>query len=146
MTPTDYWKISTALTTVFGVITATLSVSTGAATAATRQVVQSSVSRTLLPGNQSNLELAQNFPNHCAEVVPPNGLYVRREPSVYSEAIGVVDYQSYLTTAEGGTETWLPISAPVKGYVWRAWVAPCHVVPEVPPVVPDAEAVPGVEF
>lgn len=139
MTPTNYWKRSTALTTVFGVITAILSVSTGAAAATTRQAVQSSTSGTLLPGNQGELELAQSFPNRCAAVVPPNGLYVRREPSVYSEAIGIVDYQSYLTTAEGGTETWVPISAPLKGYVWRAWVAPCHVVPEV-------EAVPGVEF
>jgi hypothetical protein len=146
MKPIDQWKNSTTLTTVFWAITAALSISAYAATGATRQAAQASALETLLPGEQNDLQLAQGFPNNCAEVVPPSGLYVRREPSVYSEAIGIVEYRSYLTTEEGGSDTWLPISAPLKGYVWRAWVAPCHVVPEVPPAVPEVEAVPGVEF
>lgn len=146
MKPIDLWKKSTTLTTVLGAITATLSFFAYAATGATRQAAQASALETLPLGNQNELQLAQSSPNHCAEVVPPSGLYVRQEPSVYSEAIGIVEYRSYLTTEAGGTEIWVPISAPIKGYVWRAWIAPCHVVPEVPPAVPEVEAVPRVEL
>lgn len=138
------WKKSTTLTTFFWAVTAALSVSAYANTAATRQATQSAALEALLPGDQRNLELAQS-PNNCAEVLPPNGLYVRREPTVYSEAIGVLNYNTRVAPQAGGTEEWLPISAPLQGYVWRAWIASCGVAPGVPPAIPGVEAAPGIE-
>lgn len=137
------WKKSTTLTTLFWAATAALSVSAYATTTATRQASQSTALEALLPGDQRNLELTQSS-NSCAEVVPPNGLYVRREPTVYSEAIGILEYRTNITAEAGGTEEWLPISAPVRGYVWRGWVAPCGAAPEMPPAAPEVEAIPRI--
>lgn len=137
MKPINRWKKSTTLTTVFWAITAALSVSAYAATAPTRQAAESVALETLLSNNQNELQLAQNVPNSCTEVIAPSGLYVRREPTVYSEAIGILNYSTNVIAEAGGTEEWLPISAPLKGYVWRDWVAPCYVPPEVPPVAPE---------
>lgn len=80
---------------------------------------------------QHKLQITQNLSDNCAEVVPSSGVYVRREPSVYSEAIGVVEYGSYVTIAGDRIGEWMPISAPVQGYVAAGWLTPCYVVPEV---------------
>lgn len=133
------WKKSITLTTFFWAVTAALSVSAYAATSATRQASQSGALEALLLSDQRHLELTQS--SSCAEVVPPNGLYVRREPTVYSEAIGILEYRTNITAEAGGTEEWLPISTPLKGYVWRGWVAPCSAALEMSPALPEVEAV-----
>jgi hypothetical protein len=109
MKPIKQWKKATTLTTFFWAVTAALSVSAYATTSATREASQSAALEALLPGDQ------RKSSNSCAEVVPPNGLYVRREPTVYSEAIGILGYRANVTPEAGGTEEWLPISAPLKG-------------------------------
>lgn len=140
MKPIKQWKKSTTLTTFFWAVTAALSVSAYATTSATREASQSAALEALLSDQRNSIIQSSNS---CAEVVPPNGLYVRREPTVYSEAIGILEYRANVIPEAGGTEEWLPISAPLKGYVWRGWIAPCGAAPEVPSAPPEVEALPS---
>ncbi len=79
--------------------------------------------------NSSNSEpeaqIAQNT-NVCYQVIAEDGLYVRREPTVYSEAIAILDLGQNLTIAPGGTDNWVFTPAPIRGYVWADWLAPCY--------------------
>lgn len=136
MKRTQSWKRLSPLTVSFWLAAVMLSFSADATHSRT-QVDQSLTPEFTSSSNQSMLQLAQSFPNNCAEVIALSGLYVRREPTVYSEAIGILNYSTNVIAEAGGTEEWLPISAPLKGYVWRDWVAPCYVPPEVPPVAPE---------
>jgi len=72
----------------------------------------------------SELHIAQDL-NTCYRVTAESGLYVREEPDVYSEAISVLRFGQNVTIAPGGTENWVPILAPLRGYVWADWLAPC---------------------
>ncbi|MEP0914428.1 hypothetical protein NDI45_26345 [Leptolyngbya sp. GB1-A1] len=99
---------------------------------------------------QPEVQISQS-PNTCYQVAAENGMYVREEPTVYSEAIGILNPGQNITLASGntvnqlsvlastedyiwtdwltigpfGTENWMPISAPIRGYVWADWLAPC---------------------
>lgn len=130
------WKRLSPLTVSFWLAAAMLGFSADVTHSRT-QVNQSSLTPEFTSSsNQFISQLAQSFPNNCAEVIALSGLYIRREPTVYSEAIGILNYNTNVIAEAGGTEEWLPISAPLKGYVWRDWVAPCYAPPEVPPVAP----------
>jgi len=66
--------------------------------------------------------------NACYRIVDyraEDGTYVHRGPSVYSEPIAVLDYGETVSIAPGGTENWMPIIAPIRGYVWADWLLPC---------------------
>ncbi|MGG6295655.1 hypothetical protein ACQ4M4_14795 [Leptolyngbya sp. AN02str] len=76
---------------------------------------------------QPELQIAQE-PNACYRVVAEDGLYVREEPTVYSEALAILNFGQPVTIAPdgtGGTEYWAPIATPIPGYVWADWLAPC---------------------
>ena len=77
-----------------------------------------------LPQKQGEFQLAQAA-GSCYQVIARNGLYVRLEPSVSSEAIGIINYGRNVTVEPGGTRYWIPISAPLQGYVFADWLAPC---------------------
>ncbi len=136
MKRTQSWKRLSPLTVSFW-LAAVMLIFSADATHSRTQVDQSLTPEFTSSSNPSMLQLAQSFPNNCAEVIALSGLYVRREPTVYSEAIGILNYNTNVIAEAGGTEEWLPISAPLRGYVWRDWVAPCYVPPEVPPVAPE---------
>ncbi|WP_226587991.1 SH3 domain-containing protein [Microseira wollei] len=47
-----------------------------------------------------------------------NGLNVRRQPTVNSEAIGIIRSGRTVTIQSLGENGWIPITAPLQGYVY----------------------------
>lgn len=96
------------------------------ALAASTTLVQSNYSAALAetPRSESGYHLAQGA-DSCRQVIARNGLYVRQAPTVYSRAIGVIQYGRNVTIQPGGDQYWVPISAPLPGYVWANWLTPC---------------------
>lgn len=62
----------------------------------------------------------------CHQVIAQRGLYVREKPTVYSNAVGIVAYGRNVEVAGGITNNWVPISAPLKGYVYADWIGNCQ--------------------
>ncbi|MDZ4870939.1 MAG: hypothetical protein CLLPBCKN_000327 [Chroococcidiopsis cubana SAG 39.79] len=62
----------------------------------------------------------------CHQVIAQRGLYVREKPTVYSNAVGIVAYGRNVEVAGGITNNWVPISAPLKGYVYADWIGRCQ--------------------
>lgn len=115
---------STALTTTLLLTTMVYATPSFAVNAEKLETVQvSPVERTSLQ-KQSGFQLAQTA-GSCYQVIARNGLYVRRGPTVYSEAIGIINYGRNVTVEPGRTRYWIPISAPLQGYVYANWLAPC---------------------
>jgi Bacterial SH3 domain len=71
------------------------------------------------------VQLAQTLEG-CRQVVAQNGLYVRAEPTVYSEARGIINYGRNVTVAPGRVGRWVRISAPMEGYVYSGWLGTCE--------------------
>jgi uncharacterized protein YgiM (DUF1202 family) len=65
-------------------------------------------------------------PYSCNQVIAQRGLYVREKPTVYSEAVGIIAYGRNVEVAGGITNNWVPISAPLKGYVYADWIGNCQ--------------------
>jgi uncharacterized protein YgiM (DUF1202 family) len=90
--------------------------------------------------NQTQIQgeylLAQASEN-CRLVIARNGLNVRRQPTANSEAIGIIDSARNMTiqslgekgrrvTIESvGTDGWVPITVPLRGYVQTENLAYC---------------------
>lgn len=70
-------------------------------------------------------ETAQNS-NNCQQVIAKRGLYVREEPTVYSNAVGIIAYGRNVEVTGTITNNWLPISAPLQGYVYAEWIGRCQ--------------------
>ncbi|MDV2992210.1 MAG: hypothetical protein N4J56_001864 [Chroococcidiopsis sp. SAG 2025] len=70
-------------------------------------------------------QIAQR-PYSCNQVIAKRGLYVREKPTVYSNAVGIVAYERNVEVAGGITNNWVPISAPLKGYVYADWIGNCQ--------------------
>jgi len=66
-------------------------------------------------------------PNTCYQVVAEHGMYVREEPTVYSEAIAILYLGQNVSIVPDATQYWVPISTPIQGYVWADWLAPCSI-------------------
>ena len=64
-------------------------------------------------------------PKNCREVSQRGSLYVRREPSTNSAVVGVVPNGRNVTIENLGTNGWVPISAPLEGYVSAANLTYC---------------------
>lgn len=73
----------------------------------------------------TNKTLAQTSYS-CHQVIAKRGLYVREKPTVYSNAVGVIAYRRNVEVAGGITNGWVPISAPLKGYVYADWIGRCQ--------------------
>jgi len=78
--------------------------------------------------NADRYELTQTS-DSCHQVAARNGLYVRRKPTVYSTALGIIASGRYVTVEPGGTNNWVPISAPLKGYVFADYLTSCQSAP-----------------
>jgi uncharacterized protein YgiM (DUF1202 family) len=107
------------------------------------QSIQSSVPENTLAQNQTEHLLAQVSDN-CRQVIARNGLNVRREPTVNSEAIGIIDSGRNVTIQSLGTNGWVPITTPLQGYVYGGFLGACGVATAPPPsdcrrVVADRE-------
>ena len=123
------WQKSIAMTTlVLPALTAFATPSTAASTATPQEIQLSALERTFFQ-NESVYQLAQVSDN-CRQVAPSSGLYVRREPSVYSTAIGIVAGGRYVTIVDNrSANRWVPISAPLQGYVYAGFLKSCQSSP-----------------
>ena len=74
---------------------------------------------------ETGTQIAQR-PYSCNQVIAQRGLYVREKPTVYSEAVGIIAYGRNVEVAGGITNNWVPISAPLKGYVYADWIGNCQ--------------------
>ena len=135
-------KISTLQKTVAvsTLLVPTLSVfappSTAASTVPTQEIQTPSLERTSFQ-NEGVYQLAQGSDN-CMEVAARNGLHVREEPTVYSRALGIIPQGRNVTIVENrGADVvvgnpgvaWMPISAPIQGYVYAGFLTSCQSSP-----------------
>jgi hypothetical protein len=78
--------------------------------------------------NQTQIQgeylLAQASEN-CRQVIARNGLNVRRQPTANSEAIGLIDSARNVTIESIGTDGWVAITVPLRGYVQAENLAYC---------------------
>lgn len=70
-------------------------------------------------------QIAQSS-NNCYQVIAKSGVYVREKPTVYSTALGIVAYGRNVEVAGEITNNWVPISAPLQGYVYADWISRCQ--------------------
>lgn len=71
---------------------------------------------------------------YCLEVTAMgSGLYVRSQPTVYSEAVAVLQDGQQVTSLNIPPigNGWLPVVAPVKGYVFADFLQSCAVDDEL---------------
>ena len=61
----------------------------------------------------------------CRQVVATDGLNVRQSPSSSSPIVGSVANMQRVTIVNRGSKGWVPISAPVKGYVSVNYLKSC---------------------
>lgn len=82
--------------------------------------------------NQGESLLAQ-IPDSCRQVVAGNGLNVRQEPTIDSQAIGLIGSGRTVTIQSLGENGWVPITAPLKGYVYGGFLGECQAANSPPP-------------
>ncbi|XZN89858.1 MAG: SH3 domain-containing protein [Microcoleus sp.] len=82
--------------------------------------------------NQGESLLAQ-IPDSCRQVVAGNGLNVRQEPTTDSKAIGIIGSGRNVTIQSLGENGWVPITAPLKGYVYGGFLGECKAANSPPP-------------
>jgi uncharacterized protein YgiM (DUF1202 family) len=127
-------KYVTMPTLLLSALTAFVSPSTAASTATTQEIKTPKVTSFQ---NKGVYQLAQGSTN-CRSVAARNGLYVREDPTVYSRALGIIPYGQNVTVVESrGANTvggnpgakWMPISAPMQGYVYADFLSSCQESP-----------------
>ena len=129
------WQKSVTITTlILSALTAFVLPSTAASTATTQEFQTKKITSFQ---NEGVYQLAQDS-DKCHEVAARNGLYVREDPTVYSRAFGILPYGRNVTVVESqGTNTvggnpgakWMPISAPMQGYVYAGFLSSCQESP-----------------
>ncbi len=129
------WQISVTLPTLLlSALTAFVLPSTAASTAKTQEIQTPKITSFQ---NEGVYQLAQGSDN-CRSVAARNGLYVREDPTVYSRALGILPYGRNVTVVESrGANTvggnpgveWMPISAPMQGYVYAGFLSSCQESP-----------------
>jgi uncharacterized protein YgiM (DUF1202 family) len=90
----------------------------------------SSASEKTVSQNRNSFQLAQV--NSCRQVIAESGLYVREGPTIFSEAIGILNYGHNVIVQPDGTDRWVRISAPLSGYVYAGWLGDCRSTAFVP--------------
>ena len=81
---------------------------------------------------QGEYLLAQASDN-CRQVIARNGLNVRRQPTANSEAVGIIDAARNVTIQNLGENGWVPITAPIQGYVYGGFLGACEAATAPPP-------------
>jgi len=82
--------------------------------------------------NSGEYLLAQ-MPNSCRQVIASNGLNVRQEANSNSQAVGIIGSGRTVTIQSLGENGWIPITAPLKGYVYGGFLAECEAANSPPP-------------
>lgn len=86
--------------------------------------------------NQTQIQgeylLAQASEN-CRQVIARNGVNVRRQPTANSEAVGIIDFARNVTIQNLGENGWVPITAPIQGYVYGGFLEACEATTALPP-------------
>ncbi|AFZ17995.1 SH3 domain-containing protein [Allocoleopsis franciscana] len=130
----NWQKSVTIHTLLLSTLTAFVLPSTAATTATTQENPTPKITSFQ---NKGVYQIAQDS-DKCHEVVARNGLYVREAPTVYSRALGILPYGQNVTVVESqGTNTvggnpgakWMPISAPMQGYVYAGYLSSCQESP-----------------
>lgn len=129
------WQNSVTIPTLLlSALTAFVPPSTAASTATTQEIQTKKITSFQ---NESVYQLAQTSDN-CREVAARNGLYVREEPTVYSRALGIIPHGRNVTVVENPGRNmvvgnpgvkWMPISAPLQGYVYAGFLSSCQESP-----------------
>lgn len=131
------WQKTVAVLTLLAPASTAFAPPSLASSTATPQKIQTSALEKASLQNEGGYQLAQGSDN-CHQVTARNGLYVREEPTVYSRAIGVIPYGRNVTVVENsGANTvggnrgakWMPISAPLQGYVYAGFLSSCQESP-----------------
>lgn len=82
--------------------------------------------------NQTENLLAQ-IPDSCRLVIAGNGVNVRQGPTTDSKAIGIIGSGRNVTIQSLGENGWVPITAPLKGYVYGGFLGECKAANSPPP-------------
>jgi uncharacterized protein YgiM (DUF1202 family) len=117
------WQKLVAIATLVGpALTAS---ATAVSASLPQEITSPTLERISLP-NRNIRQFAQAS-DTCWEVsARGSGLYVRQEPTVGSATLGILRDGQNVNIMPGGTENWAPISAPIEGYVYRGYLAPCQ--------------------
>lgn len=132
-----YWSQFTVTIHLFLLALTAFTTSSAVASTAIHQDKQLSTPKQTFFQNERDYQIAQVSSN-CRQVAVKNGLYVRQAPTVYSKALGVIPQGRNVTVVENrganvvvgnpGAE-WMPISAPIQGYVFAGFLTPCQASP-----------------
>jgi uncharacterized protein YgiM (DUF1202 family) len=126
------WQRATLLTSALLLTATVFTAPSFAVNVNQTQAAQSSASTNTKIQNSGEYLLAQVSEN-CRQVIARNGLNVRREPTVNSEAIGIIGSGRNVTIQSLGTNGWIPITAPLQGYVYGGFLGACGVATAPPP-------------
>lgn len=74
--------------------------------------------------SSSSAQLKQNV-NSCQTVATRNGLYVRSQPTVFSEALTILPAGTAVSVESTAADGWLRITDPIGGFVFGAFLRPC---------------------
>ncbi|MEW5859911.1 MAG: SH3 domain-containing protein [Cyanobacteriota bacterium] len=130
----NWQKSVTIPTLLLSALTAVAPPSTAASTATTQEIRTPKITSFQ---NEGVYQLAQGSDN-CREVAARSGLYVREQPTVYSRALGIIPYGRNVTVVENPGRNivvgnpgvkWMPISAPMQGYVYAGFLSSCQESP-----------------
>lgn len=101
--------------------------------------------------NAQNLNLVNNKENqlaqaadNCRRVFPPEGVYVHTQPTVYGSIIGSIAGGRYVRIESENINDWIPISIPLKGYVFAGYLTSCAPAPPPPPNCRQVAATNGI--
>lgn len=93
--------------------------------------------------NSEENQLVQTA-DSCRRVFPPEGTYVHTQPTVYGFVIGSIAGGRYVKIESGGINDWVPISIPLKGYVFAGYLTDCASAPPPPPNCRQVTAANGI--
>lgn len=105
------------------------------------QVIQPSISEpTSSQADRYHLAQADN----CRQVATVDGLQVRQQPSVNSTVIGFVENGKQVAIKNSGASGWVPIYAPLDGFVSAAYLKYCtSTSTSTPPTPPTSTSTPS---
>ncbi|BAZ09039.1 hypothetical protein NIES4071_08450 [Calothrix sp. NIES-4071] len=114
------------MTSVFLTTTVFTYPSFGINTRKSQEIQLSTLDKTF-QDNQKKYQLAKNS-NNCRQVRTMNGLYVFDQPSIKGSVIGFLDYGQDVTIRNLGKNGFVPISSPIKGYIFAKFLNSCKYV------------------
>jgi uncharacterized protein YgiM (DUF1202 family) len=128
MKQTNIWQRFLATTALPSLIVITFGFPIPAVKAASLQSPIPSTEHEL-SSNENNIQLAQAS-GICRQVSARGGLYVRAEPTIDSRILGAVLYgrNVSVTVPDPQPESWVPVSAPIEGYMFSSYLVPCEQV------------------